>query len=61
MAVCHNLAEWNHCQPTQVKIILPERRAPILRLDSFNVSASERAAVSTFIDSTQEWPPTKEE
>jgi hypothetical protein len=25
----------------------------ILRLDSFNVSASERAAVSTFIDSTQ--------
>ena len=28
---------------------------------SFNVSASERAAVSTFIDGTQEWPPTKEE
>ena len=28
------------------------RRAPILRLDSFNVSASERAAVSTFIDGT---------
>ena len=44
-----------------LRVLSSTRRAPILRLDSFNVSASERAAVSTFIDGTQEWPPTKEE
>jgi hypothetical protein len=44
----HNLAEWNHCQPTQVKIILPENplretvtaEGPIVLEDMFEVGYS---------------------